>query len=154
MSISRDEQMAKLSLELDPRERENLLAEHRRWEIRRRAIKRADEGSLIEPRSFDPAMPFTPVQCVTCGVKLTTMNHAQSLTCHECVAHEERIQFNAQTTVKFEEAQRAVRQAKKLAESKEAAKAVVFWVLVAIGGAALLAYAADKVLFWLGGALP
>jgi hypothetical protein len=35
--VNRDEQMAKLSLTLDPKERENLMAEHRKWEAKRRA---------------------------------------------------------------------------------------------------------------------
>ena len=153
MSISRDEQMAKLSLELDPRERENLLAEHRRWEIRRRAIKRADEGSLIEPRSFDPAMPFTPVQCVTCGVKLTTMNHAQSLTCHECVAHEARIQFNAQQAAMFTEKAIAYRQAKKLVDAKRNAVLIMALVVIAIGAAMGLAWLLNKAFFAAGSAL-
>jgi predicted RNA-binding Zn-ribbon protein involved in translation (DUF1610 family) len=148
----RDTQMAALSLLMDEKELANLAAQHRQWE-RQQAILRGDSGSLIDPRSFDPAMPFTPVQCVTCGVKLTSQNHAHSLTCHECVAHEARIQFNAQQAAMFTEKAIAYRQAKKLAESKKAAKAVIFWVCVAIGGGMIVAWILNKAFFAAGQAL-
>ncbi len=148
-----DLRRARLYLQLDPDEMQNVRAEHEKYERRKQAMKRGDSGSLIEPRSYDPAMPFTPVQCVTCGVKLTSQNHSAALTCHECVAHEARIQHNIQTTIAFETAQRAVRQAKKLAESKTAAKAVMFWVCVAIGGGMIVAWVLNKAFFAVGGAL-
>ncbi len=153
MNLSRDEQMARLSLTMDERELANLAAENARYERRKQAMQRGDSGSLIDPRSFDPAMPFTPVQCVTCGVKLTSQNHAQSLTCHACVEHEARIQFNTHQAAMFTEKAIAYRQAKKLADAKKGAVAFFFWVMVAVGGAMLAGYLGNKVLFWLGGAL-
>jgi hypothetical protein len=153
MSLSRDEQMARLSLTMDERELANLAAENARYERRKQAMQRGDGGSYIDPRSYDPAMPFTPVQCVTCGVKLTSQNHSAALTCHECVAHEERIQFNIATTAKFEEAQRAVRQAKKLSAAKRSALILMALLVVAVGAAVGLAWLLNKAFFAAGGAL-
>ena len=153
MNLSRDEQMARLSLTMDERELANLAAENARYERRKQAMQRGDSGSLIDPRSFDPAMPFTPVQCVVCGVKLTTMNHSAALTCHECVEHEVRIQFNAQQAAMFTEKAIAYRQAKKPADAKRSALILMGLLVVAIGAAIGLAWILNKAFFAAGSAL-
>jgi hypothetical protein len=158
VSPDRDSQMARLSLTLDPKERENLLAEHQKWERRRDAMQYGDTGSLIDPRSYDPAMPFTALPCLGCGVKLTSQNHSSSQFCHECVAHEERIAQNVRGAVQFAEKQRAYWAAKKEAEAKKAAMVVIAWVAlwlaVATGCAMLGAYLMDKGFWWLGQVWP
>jgi hypothetical protein len=147
MNLSRDEQMARLSLELDPKERENLLAEHRHWERRRRAMRRGDSGS---PIAHHEPIYFPKIACLTCSAILTTQTHGGGQLCHACIAHEAKIQHTAETNARF-----LLAQAKVVAgQKREARNRLVFWVMTAIGVGLLLTYAADKVLFWLGGNLP
>lgn len=147
MNLSRDEQMARLSLELDPKERENLLAEHRHWERRRRAMRRGDSGS---PIAHHEPIYFPKIACLTCSAILTTQTHGGGQLCHACIAHEAKIQHTAETNAKFLLAQAKVVAGQKRDARWTLAKWVISAVLLAIGAA----HGMDKVLFWLGGNLP
>ena len=143
MNLSRDEQMARLSLTMDERELANLAAENSKYERRKQAMRKGDSGSPVEP------VFFIHQRCVTCSVILTTMNHSASMLCHACVAHEAKIQHTAEANARF-----LIAQAKVVAgQKRDARKRFAFWAMMAAGLGAIVAWALDKAFFAAGSAL-
>lgn len=86
MTPNRDEQMARLSLTLDPKERANLLAEHQKWEANRRgAMQYGDQGSPIPGAECECGpLTFAPLKCTGCDILLTKQNHGNGRQCARC----------------------------------------------------------------------
>lgn len=153
MTPNRDEQMARLSLTLDEKERANLLAEHERWERRRRAMKRGDEGSPIPGAECECGpLTFAPLKCTGCDILLTRANHGNGKQCQRCF--EETQAFKLESQRRFE----AARQNLLVAKARSAFWLAAGWItLLLIGVYALaigLSWALNKAAWWLGQAFP
>ncbi len=148
MNSEHDEDLrkARLYLTLDEFEMANVRAEHEKYERRKAAMRRGDMGSPIGP------LTFAPLSCVSCSIKLTTKNHATAHVCVTCQDRKDRLSQNAADAARFEEKRVAV--AKLIAARPTALRAALTWGAVVIGtvaAALVIAWAANKFAWWLGG---
>ncbi len=142
---------ARLYLTLDEDEMANVRAEHEKYERRKAAMGRGDMGSPVLRTVYDGTdaspLTFAPVQCRTCGIKLTTQSHAGALTCTACCDRRARLSFYAQQQSTFT----AKADALKDAKARSARNWLMLWCavagVVAVGGA----WRVGAFLFWLGG---
>jgi hypothetical protein len=84
--MNRDDLHARLSLDMDPKERANLRAQHEQWEAKRRtAIQYGDQGSPVPGSDCECGpLSFAPLHCTGCSVLLTRQNHGNGRQCQRC----------------------------------------------------------------------
>ncbi len=92
-------------------------------------------------------LSFLPVQCRTCGIKLTTQSHAGALTCTACCDRRARLSFYAQQQSTFT----AKADALKDAKARSARNWLMLWCFVAGAAAYVGARLVGALIFWLAG---
>jgi predicted RNA-binding Zn-ribbon protein involved in translation (DUF1610 family) len=129
MNAEHDEDMrkARMYLQMDERELANVRAEHEKYERRKAAMQRGDQGSPIPGSTECECGPltFAPIHCTSCGIKLTSQNHDAHRMCQRCAEED-------QALTNFE----AARQ-KLIAENKKVRG--IFWPAMAWAVAVVLA---------------
>lgn len=87
MSQEHDDDLrrAALYLGMDEKELANVRAEHAKYERRKQAMQRGDQGGPIPGTDCECGpLTFAPIQCTGCGIKLTSQNHGNASQCERC----------------------------------------------------------------------
>ncbi len=136
MNNENDEDMeqARKWLLVDQKELANFAAEHDKRYRQRKAAEAY--GYATEP------VAFTAVNCTSCNVALTSLNHKQDRVCRYCV---ERA-----VGLKWANAHRAIRHERKLKAAVGGAWVVLFYVVLAMAAAAGLGWVGATVAWHIG----
>jgi hypothetical protein len=131
---SDDLRHARLYISLDKDEMQNVIAEHKKADARRK-------GAIAYSTSPEPVV-FAPLHCLECGVSLTNQNHDNHFRCRHCVQRE--------VGMTWTRAHRAIRHERKLRAAVGGAWTVLFYVVLAMAAAAGLGLVGATVAWHIG----
>jgi DNA-directed RNA polymerase subunit RPC12/RpoP len=131
---SDDLRHARLYISLDKDEMQNVIAEHKKADARRKA-------AIAYSASPEP-VSFAPLPCVECGVSLTNQNHDNHFRCRHCVQRE--------VGMTWTRAHRAIRHERKLKAAVGGAWTVLVYVVLAMAAAAGLGWVGATVAWHIG----
>ncbi len=129
-------------LSLDKDEMQNVIAEHRKADARRKTAKEYGDscsGPILPP--IEP-VSFASCHCIGCELVLTTQNHAGNLICHRCKAESDALIADARAA--------RDRHQSKLAKGVAGMWTVFAWIVVAMCAAATLGWAVGAISWQLG----
>ncbi len=127
-----------LYLSLDKDEMQNVIAEHRKADARRKTAKEYGDAAAGQV----DAVVFAPANCTRCQSVLTTQTHAGMMICVAC-----RDKANAEA---WQNAHRAANHERKLRKAVNGAWEVFAWIVVALCAAAALGWAAGAIAWQVG----
>lgn len=87
-----DLRRAALYLGMDEKELANVRAEHAKYERRKAAMQRGDQGSPIPGAECECGpLTFAPIKCSGCDILLTRQNHGNGRQCERCFSESQAL---------------------------------------------------------------